>query len=150
MTFLDIDGDEQRMEELVFHDVWDYHLVPIENILATADQSGLESDNLADYLYGDCSCDVDTDCSDNTQTPPGAVKYITNDNTNPYECAYGSPMTLLRLDLQDNSNAEWLRGQKTPRDQWGYDIDGAYTYQPPPTYLDYEYSPPGTKPIEEW
>jgi len=148
MTFLDIDGDQERMEELVFHDIWDYHLVPIENILENADQSGRESDNLEDHVYGECSCDVNTDCSDNTQTPPGAVKYITS--TDPYECTYASPMTLLRYGVQNSDNVEWGRRQKTPRDQWAYDVDGAYTYQPPATYLLYEYTPPGSKPIEEW
>jgi hypothetical protein len=145
MTFLDIDGNEERMEELVFHDIWDYHFVPIENIIANHSTSGLETDNLLDHVYSPCACAAGTDCKDNSNTPPGAVKYITETNTDQYTCVYSSPMTRLGHDENDHA----VR-QKTPRDQWAYDLGGVYTYQPPEEYIGYVYRPPTGYSIQQW
>jgi len=115
MTFLDIDGNDYRMEELVFRDVWDYHLTSIDSIVEGNDGEYPACPQMLESCTGNGETPVEV-------IPSGAKKVMNSDGS----CKYVSPLAQITgVDSDGNPIDE---STKTLMDQWAYSIDGTYLY----------------------
>lgn len=115
MTFLDIDGNSYRTEELVFKDVWDYHLTSIDSIVGNNEGEYPACPQMLESCTGNGEATVEV-------IPSGAKKVMNTDGS----CKYVSP--LAQITGIDNDGNPLDESTKTLQDQWAYSIDGTYLY----------------------